>query len=177
MLFLDKLIKKIEVGTSGTVFCVKNNSTNVIMAMKAIPLKTSKENASIKREVKIGLEVGKNCPFLVHYFETFEDSDFYYIIMDYFNAGDLIKYTSDGNVLTEKEIIRLSCHIGKALQFLHEQKIIHRDVKPQNIFVDERGIFRLGDYSIAITQSLGETMTSSGTTFTYFFSFFLKKKI
>ena len=53
--------------------------------------------------------------------------------------------------ITEEEVIRLGCEISDALAYTSERGLMHRDVKPANIFVDDFGVFKLGDFGIART--------------------------
>ena len=53
--------------------------------------------------------------------------------------------------LSEQEVIRIGLDISQALIICHGEGIIHRDIKPQNIFVNERGFFKLGDFGISRT--------------------------
>ena len=54
--------------------------------------------------------------------------------------------------LDEKEVVKLGIDICKALELCHRKNIIHRDIKPQNIFISENGDFKLGDFGIARTM-------------------------
>ena len=59
-----------------------------------------------------------------------------------------IRYASD-HPLDEGEVIRLGTELCTALEICHGQNVIHRDIKPQNVFVDRFGSFKLGDFGIA----------------------------
>lgn len=54
--------------------------------------------------------------------------------------------------LSEKDVVRLGIDICKALELCHKKNIIHRDIKPQNIFISENGDYKLGDFGIARTM-------------------------
>ena len=54
--------------------------------------------------------------------------------------------------LDEKEVVKLGIDICKALELCHRKNIIHRDIKPQNIFISDNGDFKLGDFGIARTM-------------------------
>jgi serine/threonine-protein kinase len=60
--------------------------------------------------------------------------------------------------LDEKDVVKLGIDICKALEICHKKNIIHRDIKPQNIFVSDNGDFKLGDFGIARTmeKTMGE---------------------
>lgn len=68
------------------------------------------------------------------------------------------------NTMTESEVIRLGCDICRALELCHQKKIIHRDIKPQNIFVNKTGDFKLGDFGIArIVEKSNSVLSQKGT--------------
>lgn len=68
------------------------------------------------------------------------------------------------NGLDNRGVVRLGIDICKALELCHKKKIIHRDIKPQNIFISENGDFKLGDFGIARNFNLSqEAMTVVGS--------------
>ena len=69
--------------------------------------------------------------------------------------------------LDEKEVVRLGIDICKALELCHKKKIIHRDIKPQNIFISDNGDFKLGDFGIARTIEKTTGGMSKKGTYTY----------
>ena len=72
-----------------------------------------------------------------------------------------------GKELTEKEVIKLGCDLAMALIYCRKLNIIHRDVKPENIFVSRFGDFKLGDFGIAREQA--HTMSNMSKKGTYFY--------
>lgn len=69
--------------------------------------------------------------------------------------------------MNEDDIIRLGCDMCRALELCHKNKIIHRDIKPQNIFVNKNGDFKLGDFGIArVVEKTSSAMSQKGT-YTY----------
>ena len=69
--------------------------------------------------------------------------------------------------MSEKDVIRLGTDISKALTLCHKAGIIHRDIKPQNIFVNQWGAFKLGDFGIAKVTSKNESVMSFKGTIAY----------
>ena len=69
--------------------------------------------------------------------------------------------------LSENDVVRLGCDMSHALELCHGKKIIHRDIKPQNIFVDKDGNFKLGDFGIARVVERTNTVMSQKGTYTY----------
>ena len=78
----------------------------------------------------------------------------------------LQKWASE-HPMDEREVIRLGCDMCQALELCHKSKIIHRDIKPQNIFVNKNGDFKLGDFGIArVVEKTNSVMSQKGT-YTY----------
>ena len=72
-----------------------------------------------------------------------------------------------GKELTEKEVIKLGCDLAMALIYCRKLNIIHRDVKPENIFVSRYGDFKLGDFGIAREQAHTMSNMSKKGTYSY----------
>ena len=75
----------------------------------------------------------------------------YYIVMEYCDGGDLYTKINKqrGRLLPESVILTYFVQICRAVQYIHERKILHRDIKTQNIFVTKENIIKLGDFGIA----------------------------
>ena len=90
-----------------------------------------------------------------------------YILMDYAAGGDLSTEIKSrcGKKYSEEKIIDWFTQMCLAVKYLHDRKIIHRDIKPGNIFLDEKGIIKLGDFGLARyltrTEAFAHTATGS----------------
>jgi serine/threonine protein kinase len=76
-----------------------NIKTKEIKVLKELPVKISDKNLS--NEMIVGKGVGKDCIYLVYYYEIFETQGFEYIVMDFFRNGDLSSYLKKGNKMKE----------------------------------------------------------------------------
>lgn len=72
---------------------------------------------------------------VVYIYDTFEENHTAYIVMEYLQGETLASYLKTKGILTEKEILNLMIPVLQALQAVHEQNIIHRDISPDNIFL------------------------------------------
>jgi serine/threonine protein kinase len=83
--------------------------------------------------------------------DYFEDSDYYYIVMGLHGEGmDLFDYIELNDHIEEKEICRMFKQIALGVQHLHDNKIVHRDIKDENVVLDhEHGGLRLIDFGSA----------------------------
>ena len=104
-------------------------------------------------------------PNIVRCHESFVDTrdSKLYIVMDWAQEGDL--YTKirrlKGKLMSEREVVQTFTQICSALAYVHDRKILHRDIKTQNIFLDEGGVVKLGDFGVA--KVLGSTMALAST--------------
>ena len=79
----------------------------------------------------------------------------------------LLKLLGDTPDFPEEQIVRLGTDLCRALAYCHKRKIIHRDIKPQNIFVSSEGIYKLGDFGIARVKAGSSTGTGKIGTYDY----------
>ncbi|XP_062272120.1 interferon-induced very large GTPase 1-like [Scomber scombrus] len=102
-------------------------------------------------------------PNIVQYKESFEDKGCLYIVMDYCEGGDLSKKikSQEGKLFPEQQILDWFVQICLALKHIHDKNILHRDIKPQNIFLTKDGTVQLGDFGIArVLNSTAELATT-----------------
>ena len=93
-------------------------------------------------------------PYIVTYKESFMDKRCLCIVMDYADGGDL--YTKIANqkkigkvCYTEDQILDWFVQMALAMKHIHDRKILHRDLKTQNIFTSKEGFIKIGDFGIA----------------------------
>src|ERR687886_1733307 len=91
----------------------------------------------------------------------FEGREVSYIVMEYVSGGDLKKLVSEKGPLAEKELARMGADVASGLARAHERGVIHRDIKPQNILIDDYGRSKLTDFGVA--RALGATTPSTQT--------------
>ncbi|XP_051985332.1 probable serine/threonine-protein kinase PknB [Xyrauchen texanus] len=144
------LKKKLGQGVSGTAFLV-NNKEEELYVIKEIICR-DKSSDAVKQEVDILKDL--HHAYIVAYEDSFEDREagLFYIVMEYCAEGDLYKrmQTQKRNEFTEEqvtyEIRDWFVQICLALQCLHEKNILHRDIKPQNVFLTAYGYINVGDF-------------------------------
>lgn len=97
--------------------------------------------------------------------DYFEDQEHYYVIMDLFGAGmdlfDYIEYKKDG--LSETEVKSIFRQIMEAVCHLHQNQIVHRDIKDENVILDLKGGVRLIDFGSATYMTGKQYDTFVGT--------------
>ncbi|XP_040445047.1 serine/threonine-protein kinase Nek1 isoform X5 [Falco naumanni] len=150
---MDKYIKvrKIGEGSFGKAILVKAKENGQQYVIKEINISkmSNKEREESRREVAVLANMKH--PNIVLYRESFEENGCLYIVMDYCEGGDLFKKINaqKGILFSEDQILDWFVQICLALKHIHDRKILHRDIKSQNIFLTKDGTVQLGDFGIA----------------------------
>lgn len=122
-------------GAFALVFKGREKITKHPVAVKQILLKNIPGKLSNIRQKEIAILKDLKHPNIVQLYDYHETSSEIYLIMEFCNGGDLADYLHDKKTLSEDSIRHLSRHIAGALKVIHEQHIIHRDIKPQNLLL------------------------------------------
>jgi len=155
-------------GRGGFAKCyeLKNVTTNEIFAGKVISksqLKKSDQKEKICQEITIHRSLKHK--HIVGFHDYFEDSNHIYIILEICNKRSLMEMSKRRKVLTEPEIRYMVKQIALACDYLHGLKIIHRDLKLGNLFLNDNMEIKVGDFGLATkVQTSGERkLTLCGT--------------
>ncbi|KAM5234746.1 serine/threonine-protein kinase Nek1 isoform 3-T3 [Hipposideros larvatus] len=144
-------LQKIGEGSFGKAILVKSTEDGKQYVIKEINISrmSSKERKESRREVAVLANMKH--PNIVQYKESFEENGALYIVMDYCEGGDLFKRINaqKGTLFQEDQILDWFVQICLALKHVHDRKILHRDIKSQNIFLTKDGTVQLGDFGIA----------------------------
>ncbi|KAG5849732.1 hypothetical protein ANANG_G00074840 [Anguilla anguilla] len=144
-------INKIGEGSFGKAILVKSKEDGKQYVIKEIGISrmSSKEREESRKEVAVLGNMSH--PNIVRYRESFEESGCLYIVMDYCEGGDLFRRINaqKGVLFPEDQILDWFVQICLALKHVHDRKILHRDIKSQNIFLTKDGTVQLGDFGIA----------------------------
>ncbi|EDL87199.1 NIMA (never in mitosis gene a)-related expressed kinase 1 (predicted) [Rattus norvegicus] len=144
-------LQKIGEGSFGKAVLVKSTEDGRHYVIKEINISrmSDKEREESRREVAVLANMKH--PNIVQYKESFEENGSLYIVMDYCEGGDLFKRINaqKGTLFQEDQILDWFVQICLALKHVHDRKILHRDIKSQNIFLTKDGTVQLGDFGIA----------------------------
>ena len=162
-LLLYTKIKKLGEGTFGEVYLVKHNITGIRRAMKVI----DKNNAELKDEKLSDEEILNEInilkkidhPNIMKIFEFYNTESIYYLITEYCEGGDLYNFVND-NELSEFQVIYIMYQIFSAMNYCHKMKILHRDLKPDNILIKKNNeglcIVKICDFGTSAVFKKGE---------------------
>ena len=149
-----KLILPIAKGGYGSVGLYKKVTTSDTYAIKTVDIKFMKEknlSSSLKNEQNILKEI--NNDYVVNSYYIFQDKINYYFVMEYLPGGDVYTLLSKNN-LPKKTIQLIVAETILAVNYLHSIRIIHHDIKPENILISIKGHFKLSDFGLS--KSLSE---------------------
>ena len=144
-----EILEIIGKGGFGEVKKVRHKELDVIRALKVIKkqkYKTPAEIKMIKNEIAVMKLVDH--PNIVKLFEFFEDDEYFYIITEYCSGGQLFEMIRRKKTFTENEAAQIMQQLLSAIAHCHQRKVIHRDVKPENLLVDEVGTN--GEYVVKV---------------------------
>ncbi len=156
-------------GAFGEVYLAKKGGRQfAAKAYNHSKISRQADYAQMKRYIDAEISILKDKfdhPNIIKVHETFESANHIYLIMDYFEEGDLMKKicsTPNPTYLTESEALRLLEDITEAMCYANTKNVIHRDIKPENILI-RAGRFFLADFGVAkISEKL--VFTYVGTT-------------
>ena len=133
---------------------------SMIVAMKFIPKsgKTERELSNLRSEIEILRRLSH--PNIITMLDWFETKSEICVVMEY-AQGELFEILEDDKALDEEIIQKITCQLVRALQYLHSNRIIHRDMKPQNILIGEGGVVKLCDFGFARYMSANTVALTS----------------
>lgn len=140
------MLEQLGEGNFGSVYKAYHKESGNIVAVKVVPITSDID--SLRKEIQILKQC--KCPHIVRYFGSYLKDNDLWLIIEYCNAGsvaDLIKSTN--RTLNEFEIASILYAVLKGLEYLHDTKKIHRDIKAGNILLDNRGNAKLADFGVS----------------------------
>jgi eukaryotic-like serine/threonine-protein kinase len=105
-------------------------------------------------------------PNIVQVYDYGQSGDNYYIVMEYVDGTDLRRYLKKNGILSNDQAIQIAHDVALGLGAAHKLGIVHRDVKPQNIMLNDHGLVKLTDFGIAsmYKDAEAERLTTTGMT-------------
>ncbi|BFF90939.1 serine-rich adhesin for platelets [Drosophila madeirensis] len=153
------IIKKLGQGTYGKVQLGINKETGQEVAIKTIKkckIEAEADLVRIRREVQIMSSVQH--PNIIHIYEVFENREKMVLVMEFAAGGELYDYLSERKVLNEEEARRIFRQVATAVYYCHKHKICHRDLKLENILLDEKGNAKIADFGLSNVFDAGRLL-------------------
>ncbi|XP_063149121.1 cyclin-dependent kinase 3 [Candoia aspera] len=143
-------VEKIGEGTYGVVYKARNKQTGQLVALKKIRLDSDTEGVPSTAIREISLLKELKHPNIVRLLDVVHNQKKLYLVFEYLNQ-DLKKYM-DSSRTGELPLSLVKSYLYQLLQgvsFCHSHRVIHRDLKPQNLLINEMGAIKLADFGLA----------------------------
>lgn len=151
-----KILKLIGGGGMSNVYLAHDIILSRDVAIKILRYDLSNEEELHRRFQREALSATSlTNPNIVSIYDVGEDGDMHYIVMEYIKGKTLKQYIQEFSPLSAARSVHIMKQLTSAISHAHENGIIHRDIKPQNILMDEEGNVKITDFGIA--TSLGAT--------------------
>ena len=137
-------------GAFGKVNLGLNILTGRIVAVKSFNKNNSELTGDNMKKIKYETDLMKklNHPNITKILEMFEDEKYFLIIMEYINGGNLFSFVKKRRKLSEKTAKFLFRQIILGIKYIHEQNIVHRDIKLENLLIDLNNNVKICDFGI-----------------------------
>ncbi|MCX4340108.1 MAG: Stk1 family PASTA domain-containing Ser/Thr kinase [Lachnospiraceae bacterium] len=156
-----EILEKIGTGGMSDVYKAKDHKLNRFVAVKVLKQEFS-ENANFVSKFRIEAQAaaGLMHPNIVNVYDVGEEGDNHYIVMELVDGITLKKYIEKKARLSVKEAVSIAIQVSMGIEAAHNNHIIHRDIKPQNIIISKEGKVKVTDFGIA-KAATSNTITSN----------------
>ena len=159
-----EILEQIGSGGMATVYKARCHVLNRNVAVKVLREEYTTDSEFIKRfNVEAQAAASLTHPNIVSIYDVGSEGDLHYIVMELIQGQTLKEIIKENGVLPWKWSVNISIQIASALETAHRNNIVHRDIKPHNIIINEDGIAKVTDFGIAKAVS-NSTITAFGTT-------------
>ena len=160
-----EVLEKVGQGGMGTVFRARQKSLDRIVALKILPPSVAKDATFIdrfQREARASAKL--NHPNIVQGIDVGKDaaSGYWYFAMEYVEGPSLRKMLDEQKTIPETRALEITKEVARALEVVAASKMVHRDIKPDNILITSDGSAKLADLGLAKQLNEDVSLTQSG---------------
>lgn len=156
-----EILEKIGSGGMSVVYKAKCHTLNRLVAIKVLKEEfASDENFVSKFKMEAQAAARLSHPNIVNVYDVVDEENLHYIVMELIEGITLKNYIEKKELLDSKEAIGIAIQVAQGIAVAHEQHIIHRDIKPQNMIISKDGKVKVADFGIARAVS-SQTVNSS----------------
>ncbi|CAH8382544.1 unnamed protein product [Eruca vesicaria subsp. sativa] len=153
-------------GSFGDVYKAFDSDLNKEVAIKVIDLEESEDEIEdIQKEISVLSQC--RCPYITEYYGSYLHQTKLWIIMEYMAGGSVADLLQPGHPLDEISIACITRDLLHAVEYLHTEGKIHRDIKAANILLSENGDVKVADFGVSaqLTRTISRRKTFVGTPF------------
>lgn len=157
-----EIIEKIGAGGMSIVYKAKDNRLQRYVAIKELREEFVQDDEFVSKFRKEALSAASlSHPNIVGIYDVGSDHELHYIVMEYVEGQTLKQVIAEKGPFDAKTVLELGIQMVSALKHAHSKKIIHRDIKPQNILMTNDGTLKVTDFGIAKAVD-SSTIVASG---------------
>jgi len=164
------IIEKIGIGGMAIVYKAKDEKLDRFVTFKVLKEEFCSDPEFIKKFTVEATAAAKlNHPNIVRVYDFGNDGMVYYIVMEYIDGCTLKELINKNAPFSNEEALAIAIQIASGLEHAHNNNIVHRDIKPQNILVTKDGTIKVTDFGIA-RASTSTTVTTDSVGSVHYFS-------
>ena len=147
-------IRRIGSSQYSEVWLVKHKYNQQLYAVKQRHFSSKDERNKCAREMQSVAELPPH-DNIVFYYRSWQEDSYVFTQMDYCSGGTLKQKLEEQTTqtLSVEDILTLVLEVGRGLSFLEGHRILHLDLKPENIYLDSEGVYHIGDFGLAVLGS------------------------
>lgn len=158
-----RLERPLGAGGMGEVWLARQLSLDRRVAVKVLPAEFARDPAFVQRFRREALLAARvRSPYVVETYDAAVERGFAFIVMEYLDGETLNDRIREGKPLGEVRALHLLLQAARGLQAAHEVGLVHRDVKPANIFIQKKGPSKLLDFGLAQDRGEDDSLTEPG---------------
>lgn len=151
-------------GGMGYVYKAHEQSLQRVVALKVLPPHLASSPQFVKRFEREARSAARlSHPNIVTVFAVGSEGDYHFIAMEYVKGETVDQIVRERGKMDPREAVDVIQQVADALAEAHRNDVIHRDIKPQNIMIDQSGRVKVMDFGLAKVMSGGSELTSAGT--------------
>jgi len=149
-----EVIDKVGSGGMSDVYKAKDHKLNRFVAVKVLKSEFCEDKGFVSKfKIEAQSAAGLAHPNIVNVYDVGEDQGIYYIVMELIEGITLKKYIEKKGKLPVKDAISIAIQVAQGIEAAHNNHIVHRDIKPQNIIISREGKVKVTDFGIARAAS------------------------
>jgi serine/threonine protein kinase len=159
-----EILDRVGGGAMGTVFKARHKRLNRIVALKILKPSLARDKRYVdrlRREARIVASLSH--PHIVTGYDLGEEGGYHFFVMEFVEGKSLRQLLVEWGMFAEEYVLRVAREVAEALDHAYQRDVIHRDIKPGNILIDDKGSVKLTDMGLAKGPA-DLTLTRDGAT-------------
>lgn len=151
---------RIGIGGMAEVYRAQDSTLGRVVAVKVmLPQFAADPSFTQRFRQEAAAAANLQSPYIVNVYDWGQDDETYYIVMEFVRGSDLKTAIQQRGAINQRKAAEIGSQVCQALTVAHNQDIIHRDIKPQNIMVLRDGSVKVADFGIACLANSANTLT------------------